>query len=233
MLEAGELARRFGADPMWFYIYNVGTSILSVLFSDPDRGVFHTVRTWLQGEIPARLYLPVRDVRDHDRPDRARRGRQMAWPCAAMPASSTQLLIIFGAVLIANAVVSYAYTKHEIISVAGAFYALAAYVAVRHAIEIGGLQDGSGGSEGLRLSGGGIRTGRSVSAARRTGLRLGVSKRGRASHAPDAGLSRAGRMGAAGSGANRRARVPVGCPGARTDRSTAPGGARSAHRQHQ
>jgi hypothetical protein len=43
-------------------------------------------------------------------------------------------------VLLANAAISYAYTKHEIISVAGAFYALAAFVAIRHAlahIEVG------------------------------------------------------------------------------------------------
>ena len=59
MLEAGELAARFGANPLPFYLYNVATSILSVLFSDPDRGVFQMARSWLQGDTPARLYLPV------------------------------------------------------------------------------------------------------------------------------------------------------------------------------
>jgi hypothetical protein len=141
MLETGELSRRFGDNPLPFYLYNVGTSILSVLFSDPDRGVFHTVRTWLEGQIPARLYLPVVTS--------AITTALIAWvwvarwrgPGPKLAPSDARLLDIFGVVLIANAVVSYAYTKHEIISVAGAFYAFATYVAVRYAISHWG--DGS------------------------------------------------------------------------------------------
>ena len=40
-----------------------------------------------------------------------------------------------GVVLIANSVFSFAYTRHEILSVAGAFYAFAAFVAARCAVE--------------------------------------------------------------------------------------------------
>ena len=142
MLETGELARRFGDNPSWFYVYNVGTSILSVLFSDPDRGVFHTVRSWFEGEIPARLYLPVVTS--------AITTGVIGWVCVArwrgpdpkLPTSDIRLLDMFGVVLIANAVVSYAYTKHEIISIAGAFYAFAAYVAVRYAIRLAGCRQG-------------------------------------------------------------------------------------------
>ena len=66
MLDAGaRLHARFGADPLPFYLYNVVTSVLSVLFSEPDRGVFQTVRTWLAGDMPARVYSR-RAVRDHD-----------------------------------------------------------------------------------------------------------------------------------------------------------------------
>ena len=157
MLEAGELARRFGADPIWFFGYNVGTSILSVLFSDPDRGVFHTVRTWLDGEMPARLYLPVVTSAITTALIVCVGVARWRGRAPEMSALSTQLFRIFVAVLIANAIVSYAYTKHEIISVAGAFYAFAAYVAVRHAIDIGGPHDGSGGpkdgSGGLKAAG--------------------------------------------------------------------------------
>jgi hypothetical protein len=143
MLETGELARRFGADPTWFYLYNVGTSILSVLFSDPDRGVFHTVRTWLQGEFPARLYLPVITSAITTALIVCVAVARWRGRAPTMPDSNTQLLKIFGAVLIANAIVSYAYTKHEIVSVAGAFYAFAAYVAARQVIEIGGRMEAS------------------------------------------------------------------------------------------
>ena len=106
MLETGELARRFGANPIWFYLYNVGTSILSVLFSDPDRGVFHTVRTWLQGEMPARLYLPV--VTSTITTTLIVFVSVARWRHRAptVPASSLQLLTIFAVVLIANAVFS-------------------------------------------------------------------------------------------------------------------------------
>lgn len=51
-----------------------------------------------------------------------------------MSFSDGPLLGIAGAVLVANSAMSYAYTKHEIMSVAGAFYALAAYVASRQAL---------------------------------------------------------------------------------------------------
>ena len=52
-----------------------------------------------------------------------------------MPVTSDQYFIVFAVMLVANSVVSYAYTKHEIIMVAGAFYAFAAFAAARYSIE--------------------------------------------------------------------------------------------------
>ena len=58
LMTQAELIRRFGADPTLFYIYNVAASVLSVLFAEPERGVFLTARAWIvDGETPARLYL--------------------------------------------------------------------------------------------------------------------------------------------------------------------------------
>jgi hypothetical protein len=135
LLEADELARTFAAHPIWFYSYNVFSQILSVLFSDPVRGVFHTVRTWMEGEAPIRLYLATV-------PSVVTTGL-IVWAVNArlrgrapsMPAASDQMFGVFLLVLLANAVVSYAYTKHEIVIVAGTFYAFAAFAAARHAIE--------------------------------------------------------------------------------------------------
>ena len=59
MLEPDEIQQRFGAMPAVFYAYNVTTSFLSVLFSEPDGGVFEAVRAWLTGDVPPRLYLAV------------------------------------------------------------------------------------------------------------------------------------------------------------------------------
>jgi len=135
MVEPEELIERFGANPLPFYAYNVVTSILSVLFSDPDGGVFELARAWLLGDVPPRLYLVVVSstlttgligwtvVR------RIRGRAQAGWT------SDAQLLMVAGAVIVGNAAISYAYTKHEIISVAGAFYAVAAFVAARHVAE--------------------------------------------------------------------------------------------------
>ena len=135
MLEPEEIRARFGNDPTLFYAYNVVASVASVLFSEPDNGVFEFVRTWRLGQVPPRLYLSVVSsliatgliawtvmARLQGRASHARR------------TGDDQLLIVAGAVLVANAAISYAYTKHETISVAGAFYALAAFVAVRHAL---------------------------------------------------------------------------------------------------
>ncbi|MGH7555792.1 MAG: hypothetical protein ACREMQ_22555, partial [Longimicrobiales bacterium] len=131
-LEPHELNQRFGDNPIWFYAYNVVTSILSVLLSDPDGGVFEIARARLQGYVPPRLYVAVASsvlttaliawiaVRALRRRDVAQDG--------------IRLLLVFAAVLLANATMSYAYTKHEILSTAGAFYALAAFAAVQHII---------------------------------------------------------------------------------------------------
>jgi hypothetical protein len=135
LLEPEDLVRRFGDDPTWFYLYNVVSSMLSVLFSEPDRGIFHVARAWLQGEIPERLYAKII-------PSVVTTGL-IAWVIVARlrgrgrnrPMASDQFLVIFAVVLVANSVLSYPYTKHEIVSVAGTFYAFAAFAAARFALE--------------------------------------------------------------------------------------------------
>jgi len=54
---------------------------------------------------------------------------------ASIRDEGTQLLAVSAAVVIANSAISYVYTKQEILSVAGCFYAVAAFVAGRHALE--------------------------------------------------------------------------------------------------
>jgi hypothetical protein len=132
MLEWREINDRFGANPIWFHAYNVATSMLSVLFSDPDGGVFEIARAWLQGDVPPRLYVAVASSALTTgviawAAIRARRRRDVSL-------DSVQVFVVFCAVLAANAAMSYSYTKHEIISAAGAFYALAAFEAVRYAV---------------------------------------------------------------------------------------------------
>lgn len=132
MLEPEELQRQFGSNPSWFYVYNVVTSVLSVLLSDPDGGVFETVRAWYLGGIPPRLYLAVATS--------LLMTGLLAWVVVARLRARAfddgeRLLVVAAGVLGANALLSYGYTKHEIISVAGAFYAVAAFVAAQRSLE--------------------------------------------------------------------------------------------------
>ena len=135
MLLSDEIERRFGADPTWFYVYNVATSVLSVLFSEPDRGVFQAARAWTRDAMLPRLYLSTLSS--------VITTGMIAWVAVGLvrgrtrnlPAGSTQFLMIFPVILIANCVMAYPYAKREIITVAGAFYALAAFAAAQHTID--------------------------------------------------------------------------------------------------
>jgi hypothetical protein len=135
MLEPEEIQQRFGSTPIVFYAYNVATSFLSVHFSEPDGGIFETARAWVAGDVPPRLYLAVVSS--------CLTTGLIAWCVAArvrggmrsLRDEASQLLVISAAVIMANAAMSYVYTKHEILSVAGCFYAVAAFVAARYALE--------------------------------------------------------------------------------------------------
>lgn len=133
VLEPAEIEQRFGANPLWFYAYNVLASLMSVLFAEPRSGVFETVGAWIYERPLPRVLLPfITSVtttaliavtwlrRGALRPSRLDDGMR--------------LIAIFWVVLIANAAMSFAYTKDEIVSVAGVFYALAAFAAMRETL---------------------------------------------------------------------------------------------------
>jgi hypothetical protein len=129
VLEPAELEQRFGDRLVVFYAYNVVSSVLSVLASEPQSGLFVTTSAWMNDRLTSGLVLTfvssmvttaliavaavlvIRRYRASDASDR--------------------LLLLFVAVLAANAVLSYAYTKDDIMSVSGIFYGLAAYAAIR------------------------------------------------------------------------------------------------------
>jgi dolichyl-phosphate beta-glucosyltransferase len=129
VLDPEVLEARFGASPWGFYAYNVASSAMSVLTAEPRAGVLVTTRAWLESAVPPwALVALVTSVLTTVLIAVA------AWRVARERRTldhNGQMLAVFAAVLVANCVMSYAYTKDEIVSVAGAFYALAAYAAVR------------------------------------------------------------------------------------------------------
>lgn len=135
LLEPSEVQERFGANPLRFYAYNVAASVSSVLFSEPQSGIFVGLREWLAGagRFP-RVWLPVATS--------IATTALIAWVAVRAAAmwrtrnDTSRFLAVFAAVLLANAALSYVYTKDEIMSIAGMFYALAAFAAVREALPL-------------------------------------------------------------------------------------------------
>ena len=138
VLEPNDLEQRFGQHPSVFYLYNVGTSILSVFFSEPRAGVWgSTYDVLYRDEL---LIPPVTNV------IASLLGtlvlvwyawrRRTDW-FARRFTRDDQLVAIFFAVTLANAAISYTYTKDVILSPAGIFYAAALTVAVKALITTG------------------------------------------------------------------------------------------------
>ena len=140
VLEPDDLERRFGQHPSVFYLYNVGTSILSVLLSEPRAGVWGTTYNFLYREelsIPPVINLTASGLGTLVLIWYAWR-RRADW-FARRFTRDDQLVAIFVAVMLANAAVSYTYTKDVILSPAGIFYAAALAVAVKTLIETGAV----------------------------------------------------------------------------------------------
>src|SRR6185436_17068888 len=58
-LDPGELQRRFGAWPYGFYAYNVLSSILTVLFSQPRAGIWTIPAEFMRGRVAGGTIINV------------------------------------------------------------------------------------------------------------------------------------------------------------------------------
>ena len=119
-LDGSQIRERFGAGLSRFTVYNVLASMASVLFSEPRGGVFVLGRAWSMGDIPPRIWINVISSTI-----------TTLLIVIALLRSRHRELFVFVAILLASAVASFAYVKDEIMSVAGVFYAIAAFGAVR------------------------------------------------------------------------------------------------------
>ena len=133
-LEPDALIARFGERPYFFYAYNVMSSVLTVLLGEPRGGVWELTRALVRDQ-PAgpglitmlACAMATAVIAAYVWSRRAEwRGRRFD--------RSDQTVIVFAAMLIANAVVSYPYTKDVIMSPAGSLFALALAVSARHFI---------------------------------------------------------------------------------------------------
>lgn len=132
-LEPDEIQKRFGDRAMTFYAYNLGASLLSLLFAEPRDGLFVATRAWLQNDVHPQAYLSVASSA----------AMTLLMACAAIgwvrswrqdrPALDRPVRLAIVAVLVmgANVALSFSYAKDDIIALGGVFYAIAAYAAVR------------------------------------------------------------------------------------------------------
>lgn len=123
-----QLQRRFGQWPYGFYAYNVASSMLTVLFSEPRAGIWTVPLELARGRVAGGTIINIVSstittgvigwfvVR-----------RWRSWRSRLQFDGDDQLIVVALAVLAANSVISYGYTKDEIMGPAGVFYALAAY----------------------------------------------------------------------------------------------------------
>jgi hypothetical protein len=131
MLEPDELVRRFSANPMMFYAYNVACSLLTVLFSEPRAGVWRVVRHLVeQDELPPWLIVNLTSsalativVARY-----GLRALRRWW--AGQSIHGDRVAFVSLGILTANAVLSFGYTKNVIMSTGGVFFALLVYQAV-------------------------------------------------------------------------------------------------------
>lgn len=134
--DAAELGRMFGGSPYGFYLYNVVSSIGSVLFAEPREGVWVFTRTLVDGSFNAPLTIGlVSSTLATAVIGRYAWRRRAAWVTRSFNRDD-RIVLLFVAVLVANALISCAYTKDVIMSPAGLMFAAALFVAGRDLIEM-------------------------------------------------------------------------------------------------
>ena len=134
-LDPGELVARFGQNPLPFYAYNVLSSALTVLLSEPRGGTWGFTGDLLRGEPSvAALVDAIASVLGTMVVGYYVWRRRLALRARDFNRGD-QLVVLFIVLVVANATLSYGYTKDVIMSPAGAFYAVALAVAVQYVIE--------------------------------------------------------------------------------------------------
>jgi hypothetical protein len=125
----------FGANPFPFFAYNVAASVLGALFAEPRDGVWRLTRAGMEGarDLPAVVNVVSSTLATLVICWFAWT-RRAAWLSGRLDRRD-RIVLLFGAVLIANATICYAYTKDVIMSPAGFFFAAAVLAAASELFE--------------------------------------------------------------------------------------------------
>jgi len=126
-LEPNDIVRRFGANPLPFYAYNVMSGFAGALLSEPRSGVFAFVARLLDDDVPAWMVIQIAA-------SLLITGAMLValvpaltrWRRGALDDGDRFVLLAFG-MLAANAALAFGYVKDEVLSVGVAFYAAGAF----------------------------------------------------------------------------------------------------------
>jgi len=126
---AEELAQRYSAHPLPLVAYNIAGGLASLLFAEPRQGVYSLAVAWRAGEIHPVVAINVLSS--------AVMTALLVWYAAtrlragrAHWTGRERLFAAAAVIMIVNGALTAAYIKDEIISPAGACYAVASFVAV-------------------------------------------------------------------------------------------------------
>lgn len=127
-LDPAEQVARFGANPLPLYAYNVVMAGISVLLSQPSAGQWTVVEAWRDNGLSPVFVVEMGSS--------ILTTALIVWYALGRDETGRRrwldpIVVAFVALLGANAFVSLAYVKNEIVGTAGVFYALAAYAAAR------------------------------------------------------------------------------------------------------
>lgn len=129
-LTGADVAERFGDQIYIWFLYNVASSFLSVLFAEPRAGLWSFIQALLTDRLRAHHIVEVGSsvlLTGLIALYAWRRARH--WLTRELTHGDRLLLLAFP-VAAANAAISFAYTKDQIIATAGVFWALAGFVAI-------------------------------------------------------------------------------------------------------
>ena len=134
-LEPQQLTERFGRSPYPFYLYNVGSSIATVLFSEPRAGVWIFLRALQSDEALPWMWVNVIASTSAT--------ALVLWYAFAQRwrvnprtwSHGQRLVVLAAAVLVANAGISFPYTKDQIMSLGGVLFAAAFFAAAAWRVE--------------------------------------------------------------------------------------------------
>ena len=132
---SGEAAARFGAFPLWIYLYSSASTVANVLFSEPTDGRFRIVLAFLEGRTQPWHVLYVAS-------SLAMTALIVWWGAGTLKArtdrtwsSGARLFVALVVVLAASGALSFDYSRERLGGMVVPFYAMAAFFAIRQVAE--------------------------------------------------------------------------------------------------